>query len=107
MSDVDLSDLDEFTRDSAKHLRGWGASMRRVLKAAAKQEREEHSYQNRTGNLESHTQAVDAVDSKDETTIDLTMDMPYASYVVDRGYSQIDDVAANAMKRVDSLAVSG
>lgn len=66
--------------------------MLRVGQFAAKYERDSHEYQNRTGMLEASTVAS-IQEGPGETVLELTMDMPYASYVVNRGFSNIDEAA--------------
>ena len=60
-----------------------------------------HPYQNRTGDLERSTKAELVIDSPNYVQVDLVMGMYYAGYVVDLGYSNIDEAAAIAEDAVE------
>ena len=70
-------------------LRSPGQKMKKLLEPLAEFERETHAYQNRTGDLEASTRAVQV----NQHTAALEMGMPYASYVVDKGLSQLPELA--------------
>lgn len=92
----DLGDLQAFTRANLKALSSVPNRMLSVAKAFANEERASHTYQNRTGDLESSTRAVDVGTFADSATVDLCMGddrATYASYVVARGFSSFPDIA--------------
>ena len=60
-------------------------------------------YQDRTTNLRNSTEAQIFDDSVDSWEFDLAMDQPYASYVRDKGFSFIDDVADEVSDRIDEF----
>ena len=76
-----------------------------IAERAAEQERQTHAYQNRTGNLEASTVGQWAGESGDLYAVELRMgdyDAPYASFVVDRGYSNFHRIAERAGKAIAS-----
>jgi len=78
-------------------------TMQRRLAEAAKVERATHAYNNRTGNLEASTQASEVRETGDAVEVTLVAEMPYASYVNDRGLMTIDDSAAAAATDIDFI----
>lgn len=100
---VDLGNLpraaDKFDRAYEKSV----DQMKRLLDQKAKQERREDRYQNRTGDLRSHTAASEIISSGDSDMVELRADMPYAVYVNARGLMRIDDLAAEAETELEYL----
>lgn len=94
--EVDLSELRKVHRKAAARLRRTGEVMHRELVRAAERERRTHSYQNRTHMLENTTTAIKVGDHVAE----LVMLQEYASYVNNRGFSNIDEVAKAAEGRI-------
>jgi len=90
---VDASDVHRMTKRAEGEL---GPKLaQRMLKAgqqAAKYERSTHPYTNRTGRLEYTTRAYTA-GGGDSVDLYLVMEMFYASFVNNLGYSHIDDAA--------------
>lgn len=75
--------------------------MRAIVATAAANERAQHEYQNRTKlGLQASTQASIARRSNDGATVELVMDREYASYVVRRGLSEIDEQAKGAERAI-------
>jgi hypothetical protein len=75
--------------------------MKRILDAAATSERRTHAYKNRTFALQRGTQASEIIEVGDQRMVMLQMDTDYASYVVRRGLSNIDDVAQKAASLIE------
>jgi hypothetical protein len=67
-----------------------------VTEQAAAKEVRGHRYQNQTGQLERNTVAKVLGATPDGGEIELVMNRPYASFVNERGFSRIDQVAAEA-----------
>lgn len=89
----DASDVHAMTKRAEDEL-GPGLA-RRMLKAGAqaiKYEVQTHPYHNRTGRLEHTTRAYTVVGA-DEVDLYMVMEMFYASFVNNLGYSHIDDAA--------------
>ena len=86
---VDLTEVIQVQDASLAELKNIDRAMRRYVQKAAAYERANHYYQNRTGNLERSTQGSVTKDG-DTFEVSLVMGMDYASYVVGRGFSQID-----------------
>jgi hypothetical protein len=62
------------------------------VERAALTERQTKRYRNQTGNLQRSTQGVVTDRSLVRTSVDLVMGMYYASYVEEKGLSNIRDV---------------
>jgi hypothetical protein len=70
--------------------------MKATLDAKAAEERAEHAYQNRTGDLEKSTTATEVISAGERDLVQLQADTPYAVYVNRRGLMRIDALAAEA-----------
>ncbi len=68
--------------------------MKPILDNAARIERGDHDYNNRTRNLQTHTKAVQEVASNELVRIILGMFTDYASFVRAKGLTTIDGAAA-------------
>lgn len=93
---IDDSDCDRFEAAAIRRLRRSARRMKRILDAAAASERRTHAYKNRTRQLQTNTRASDVVEVGDQSMVMLEMDTDYASYVVAKGLSRIDEVAKMA-----------
>lgn len=93
--DSDFSDVDQFFDDGEWEVE---KSMIDVGDEAVKDAKANHTYQNRTGNLEaSNDYDVD----KDGLTLDNTAD--YASYVEAKGFVVLSDPALRAEKKLKEM----
>ena len=93
--DSDFSDVDEFFDDVKWEVQ---KGMIDVGDAAVKDAKENHTYQNRTRNLEkSNTYDVD----EDGLTLENTA--PYASYVEAKGFVVLGDPALRAEKKLKEM----
>lgn len=97
----------QYERKRISFVRSVPRRMHRILAAAASEERRTHAYRNRTGTLQSETQASEIRESGDETVIELAMNTEYASYVVDRGFSQFREIAERAADQIASMIDRG
>lgn len=86
---IDLSEIYQVQEATLNELKKMQRKFARFAEQAAAYERGSHRYQNRTGNLEGSTRGY-ATRQGDEIEVSLEMGMDYASYVVDRGFSNID-----------------
>jgi len=99
--DVDLSGLKRLTEDASKALSADSVHTAVVVPviAAASDERRTHAYRNRTGRLQSSTQAVSIARG---VTVEVWLQAgpfsvpPYAEYVNRRGFMGIDAYAKRA-----------
>ena len=93
--DSDFSDVDQFFKDGELEVE---TSVMGVGDAAVKDAKENHTYQNRSGNLEkSNTYDVD----KDGLTLENTAD--YASYVEAKGFDVLSGAALRAEKKLKEI----
>jgi hypothetical protein len=93
--DSDFSDVDQFFDDGEWEVE---KTMIDVGDAAIKDAKANHTYQNRTGNLEkSNTYDVD----KDGVTLENTAD--YASYVEAKGFDVLSGPALRAEKKLKEI----
>lgn len=93
--DSDFSDVDQFFDDGEWEVE---KAMIDVGDEAVKDAKANHTYQNRTGNLEkSNIYDVD----KDGLTLDNTAD--YASYVEAKGFDVLSDPALRAEKKLKEM----
>ena len=93
--DSDFSDIDQFFDDGEWEVE---KTMIDVGDAAIKDAKANHTYQNRTGNLEkSNTYDVD----KDGVTLENTAD--YASYVEAKGFDVLSGPALRAEKKLKEI----
>jgi hypothetical protein len=92
---IDMGALYQIIEANKQELKNIDRKMRHAVEEAAAFERANHTYINRTGNLEKSTVGR-IVKSGDEFEMTLEMGMDYASYVVDKGLSKIDVAAKMA-----------
>lgn len=97
---IDLGPLYEIVDATKQELKNIDRKMRHAVEDAAAFERANHTYINRTGNLEKSTIGRVTKDGS-EFEVALEMSMPYASYVVDKGLSKIDIAAKMAEDDID------
>lgn len=102
MSGLDISEVLATERAAIRHLeREVPREMHRIVADAAQTERREHTYQNRTGNLERSTKATEAMATDNSAQVDLIAGTEYASFVNARGYMVIDEVAERAEQEIE------
>jgi len=93
---IDLGPFYKILNSNKQELNNIARKLRHAAENAANYEKQNHTYTNRTGNLEASTKGI-VTKSGDEFEVSLVMEMEYASYVVARGFSQID-IAAKMME---------
>jgi hypothetical protein len=98
---VDTSAAEALAKKAEESFAAQRDGMLAILEAASHEVQDEHTYQNRTGNLELSTQAVRREQSTDGTTVTLEAGMDYASYVNRRGLMTIDERASEAEQAVE------
>jgi len=104
--DVYTEDVEKHCRESAADVMAVESKMLGIAERAADEERRSHAYQNRTGNLEASTVGIEAGESGDLYAVELRMgdaDAPYASFVVNRGFSRFHDIAKRAANAIASM----
>lgn len=102
MISLDLSDLVVLEREADRWLGARvNATLIKVTEEAAAKERRTHPYQNRTGQLERMTVAK-VISGPDPSVQEVVMDRPYASFVQNRGYTDIERHIEEARKDFDS-----
>ncbi len=79
------------------------AGMLAAAKLGAQFERDNKTYQDRTGNLKRNTQGRKVVSNANETVVELVMDEEYASYVRRRGYSKISEAGVRTRDQIQDL----
>lgn len=105
---VEVTSTDpDFEERHIRFIRNAPRVMKKRLDAAALEERRTHEYKNRTHDLENSTQAGEIIDVGNQKVVQLTMGMPYASYVNNRGLSRIDEIAKEAETETEYLLDSG
>jgi len=100
---VDLGNIPGSANRFRHHYDRAVQTMQRTVARAAADERRTHAYQNRTGDLEASTQASEVISAGDVDAVTLSADMPYASYVNDRGLMRIDERAEEAGEELEFL----
>ncbi len=88
--EIDLGQIYKITAAGRQELKNIDRKMRHAVVNAANYEKATHTYINRTGNLEKSTKGI-VRKSGDEFDAYLVMDMYYASFVNNLGYSNIDE----------------
>jgi len=102
MAGLDISDVLAAERAAIRHLeREVPREMHRIVADAAQTERREHTYQNRTGDLERATKATETVITDDVVQVSLVAEEEYASFVNKRGYMVIDESAQQAELEIE------
>lgn len=74
-----------------------------VVKQSAAYERQSHRYRNRTGNLQRSTQGTMMRSSPSDIRLQLVMAQPYASFVVEKGLSNIYTAANDAEEAITEM----
>ena len=93
--DGDLSDVDKFFEDGEREVE---STMANVGEEAVDDAKENHTYMNRTGNLESSNEHET---DKDGLTLSNTAD--YASYVEAKGFDVLSGSALRAEKKLKEI----
>lgn len=81
---VDISEVLDVTKEAREQFRGIGPAMRRIGQDAAKHSRQNHLYQNRTGQAEKNTTSVTEATPNAVYTL-VTINVPYGSYLMKSG----------------------
>lgn len=89
---IDLSPLYKIIDANTDELKNIDRAIRRFAEKAIEYEKSNHTYKNRTGNLQQNTVAV-VTKAGDQIEASLQMNTSYASFVVDRGFSEIHNAA--------------
>lgn len=89
---IDLGAIYQIEAATKQELKNIDRAMRRFADQAAQYEKQNHTYKNRTGNLERSTKGV-VSKSGDTFEVSLIAGMDYASYVNARGFMVIDYAA--------------
>ncbi len=110
---VDLSDVHALLHEAERRLTpdAVARDMRGVLRVAARNERAQHAYQNRTGRLQASTrgEVLSASASGGVHGVlyagpaDAPSGVPYASFVLGRGLMVIDDQAEAAEMALERI----
>lgn len=90
---IDLSDLHKVRENAKKRTESIGKVMLNAVRMGAYDERQNHKYQNRTGNLEKSTKGNMVRDGAKEKRVELRMGEDYASSILQKGLTGIDDEA--------------
>lgn len=94
------SDVSALTRRAIKELSNVDAVMDRVAQDAADYLVATDPYQNRTGDLRAST-VSESIDLGDAIEVTIVMGMPYASFVIARGFSNWEEAVADAESNMD------
>jgi hypothetical protein len=97
---VNISEVLAMGRRADRELGDVDAIMEDTVEAAAAELRATDPYQNRTGDLRASTQG-EAISFGDEVEATLAMGMPYASFVIGRGFSNYEDVVEDTERELD------
>lgn len=104
---IDLGTIYKIEQATRAELKNIDRAMRRFAAEAAEYERSNHTYKNRTGNLQRSTKGIVTKDGA-SFEVCLVAGMEYASYVNARGYMVIDYAAKMMEANIDSyLSRSG
>lgn len=93
---VDATGSTRLKQEILRRLKEIPQIMKTIADSAAANERAQHEYRNRTGNLERSTRAKIESWSLKDTRVVLEMAQPYAIYIRRMGLTQIDALAAIA-----------
>ena len=98
---IDLSEVRDITRRAGNEIDDLEGVMGDVVRGSAEQLQATDTYQDRTGDLRASTQgeALQVSDNRVEAT--MAMAMPYASYVIGRGFSSWEDEIEDAEREMD------
>lgn len=100
MLTVDISDVRALTKRADKNLGDVDADMRDVVEGAAAELRANDPYTNRTGFLRTSTQGEMQRFDGNEIEATMAMGMPYASFVINLGYSDWEDQVEDAEREM-------
>lgn len=96
MAAVDISEVLELERYAIREIDATYDHLIGVTEKQIAKEKRGHPYQSRTHNMERTTVATVHGATPDGGVCTMEIGVPYASYVNERGYSLIDEVAAEA-----------
>jgi hypothetical protein len=88
--EIDISEVLDVEARAVAEMRLVPKIMRGIADVAASNERAQHDYKNRTGDLQKSTKGVTDLDGLDQAMVSLEMGEDYASFVVRRGLSEIE-----------------
>jgi hypothetical protein len=77
-----------------------------ILQRAASEERNTHAYRNQTGHAQQGTKSSVVSESDDHFEAHLEMGEEYSSYLVKRGHSRFDEIAAKAKREAERHVAS-
>lgn len=89
---MEVNDVHDFTRRALAAFDDMPIDVFGFVEAGADILRATDPYQNHTWNLRNGTQAVNVNDDVDPFHFELVMDMHYASFVNDLGFSRVDEI---------------
>ncbi|MGK3981308.1 hypothetical protein WMF38_57455 [Sorangium sp. So ce118] len=98
---VDISDVPAVTRAAERTLGNVGDDMKKILDAAAREERRTHIYNNITHRLENSTFALGPFGSGDDVSVEYGARMEYASFVDDRGRTRVRELGDQAATEIE------
>lgn len=98
---VDISRVTRLTKAADKRLSAVGDDMKRILDAAAAEERRTHVYNNYTHRLENSTFALGPFEHGGEVEVEYGARMEYASFVDDRGRTRVREYGDEASKTIE------
>jgi hypothetical protein len=103
---VDVSQVHALTRLARRELYKIPDIMLEVVRDRAALERRTHVFRNITGKLEANTLGIQTSRDTDPATASLIMERDYASFVRDRGRTDIDKRADEAERMIERKFVA-
>lgn len=89
------------TRAAERTLGNVPDDMKKILDAAAREERRTHVYNNYTHRLENSTFALGPLGSGDEVSVEYGARMEYASFVDNRGRTRVRELGNEAATEIE------
>lgn len=106
--DIDVSDVVAAAERAAEELAKLPAHMRAAVMLGAQYERAEKEYTDRTGDARRGTKGRIDHSNAGETVAVLEVDVPYASHLARRGYSEIHEAGRRAGQAIaDAIEAIG
>lgn len=102
---MDIRPVSRLTRAAEKRLNSEavGEDMKKILDAAAAEERATHVYNNYTFRLEGSTFALGPLFRGDDVEVEYGARMEYASFVENRGRTRVRELGLKAGTEIDYL----
>lgn len=98
---VDITDVPTLTRAAERTLGNVGEEMKKILDAAAAEERRTHVYNNYTHRLENSTFALGPFGDADDVSVEYGARMEYASFVDNRGRTRVRELGDRAATEIE------